>query len=321
MGRHGAERHAQERFGRVLHYMAAYCECEGKCPAFLAMPRAALCVYMHSVCTDVPRVWRYQLCLASYNLQVPTQKGFIPLCISVMEPGADPETGEPTGQAGSLSHRYMYVVDADAQGAWAGHCGFVAVNARPWYSTQQINMHASIHLSSRPPARHSSIHVIIHTRGLGTCAVLIRADTYVLLCLLRVSSPEVLTETGECFPSMTSFVRNSPNLMTEVTTYKFPHAATRPHMLEYLDAETAKQRGLNAVSLGGEKPPPLSALAGHGRGLCQEIISPPPGFQDRLGSPNTQTLTDCICVFGGAAVQDHWHASLLRGLLKLVGII
>ena len=114
-------------------------------------------------------VWRYQLCLASYNLQLPTQKGFIPLCISVMEPVVDPETGKPTGQAtGSLSHRYIYVVDADAQGAWAGQCGFVAVNARPWYSTLQ--MHASIRLSFLPsflpPARHSSIHVMIHTLGL-----------------------------------------------------------------------------------------------------------------------------------------------------------
>ena len=105
--------------------------------------------------------------------------------------------------------------------------------------------------------------------------MLIRADTNDLVVLFRVSSPEVLTETGECFPSMTSFVRNSPNLMTEVTTYKFPHAATRPHMLAYVDAEMAKQRELNAVSHQKRKPPPLSALLGHGRGYCRTIYSPP----------------------------------------------
>ena len=63
----------------------------------------------------------------------------------------------------------------------------------------------------------------------------------------RVSSPEVLMETGECFTSMESFVKNSPDLINEITTYRFPFAATRPHMLAYLDEEMAKQRQLNAV--------------------------------------------------------------------------
>ena len=55
-------------------------------------------------------------------------------------------------------------------------------------------------------------------------------------------------ETGECFTSMTSFVHNSPDLINEVTTYRFPFAATRPHMLAYLDEEMAKQRELIAAS-------------------------------------------------------------------------
>jgi hypothetical protein len=141
--------------------------------------------------------------------------------------------------------------------------------------------------------------------------VLIRANTYVLLVLLRVSSPEVLTETGECFPSMTSFVHNSPNLTTEITTYKFPHAATRPHMLAYLDAEMAKQRELNAVSHKRKPPPPCW---GTGEAFAEQIIPP-----SRDSRPHADTV--CICFWGGVAVQDHWHASLLRGLLKFVGII
>jgi hypothetical protein len=303
--------------------MAAYCGCEGKNPAFVAILRAALSLSLslslslYSVFTNVHRVWRYQLRLASYNLQLPTQKGFIPLCISVMEPVADPETGKPTGQAGSLSHRYIYVVDADAQGAWAGQCGFVAVNARPWYSTLQINMHASIHLSirrpsARPPLIYPCDHcTIINTLGLGTCAVLIRANTYVLLVLLRVSSPEVLTETGECFPSMTSFVRNSPNLMTEVTTYKFPQAATRPHMLAYLDAEMAKQRELNAVSHKRKPPPPC---CGTGEAFAEQIIAP-----SRDPRPFADTV--CICFFGGGCCARSLALKSAQGFSEIFCII
>ena len=58
--------------------------------------------------------------------------------------------------------------------------------------------------------------------------------------------------TGECFESMDSFVHNSPDLMNEVTTYRFPFAATRPHMLAYLDEEMAKQRQL--IAAGEQKP-------------------------------------------------------------------
>lgn len=49
------------------------------------------------------------------------------------------------------------------------------------------------------------------------------------------SAPDVLMGLDECFENMKSFISSSPDLIKENETYRFEYAATRPHMLQYLD--------------------------------------------------------------------------------------
>jgi hypothetical protein len=124
-------------------------------------------------------IWRPSPALTT-KLEV--RKGFNPLCLSIREPLFDRAAGKYTRRAGAISHRYVYVVDGNAEGQWRGKQGSVAVAGAPWFS-----------------------------------------------------SPHVLMEKNECFESLKSFISFSPDLIKEIETYRFEYAATRPHMLQYLD--------------------------------------------------------------------------------------
>ena len=125
-------------------------------------------------------------------MQIQTQQGFTPLCVSIIEPVVDPSTREFTREGGKLSHRYIFVVNGSAEGSWAKARGSVVVNDKPW-----------------------------------------------------TSDAHTLRQGGNCFESLDAFIRQSPDLMKEITTYKFPSTATKPYMMEYLEKEMLKLKSVN----------------------------------------------------------------------------
>ena len=118
----------------------------------------------------------YLLWRPSPSIYIRAQKGFIPLCISIVEPTIDPETRQFSRCGDKLSHRYIFFVDGTAAGPWGDSRGTVAVSDEPWNS-----------------------------------------------------DPKLAMASGECFESLDSFIKQSPDLIKEITTYRFPAAAMVAH--------------------------------------------------------------------------------------------
>ena len=131
----------------------------------------------------------YLLWRPSPSIYIRAQKGFIPLCISIVEPTIDPETRQFSRCGDKLSHRYIFFVDGTAAGPWGDSRGTVAVSDEPWNS-----------------------------------------------------DPKLAMASGECFESLDSFIKQSPDLIKEITTYRFPAAATKPHVFEFLEEKLAASR-------------------------------------------------------------------------------
>jgi len=128
-------------------------------------------------------VWR-----PNTSLEVPTEVGFVPLCISLIKP-EDQAQEVAAFEATKISHKFFYVVDATAKGPWRAIAGSVVAGEKPWR-----------HIPQDFP-----------------------------------DNPSL----GDIFASLDEFIKLSPDLDREITTYKFPAAATRPFMKEWLDGQMA----------------------------------------------------------------------------------
>jgi hypothetical protein len=67
------------------------------------------------------------------NSQFECRRGFLPLIISVLKStGRDPATAISNTEAAKISHRYVYAIDATAEGTWKEISGSIVAGVTPW---------------------------------------------------------------------------------------------------------------------------------------------------------------------------------------------
>jgi len=67
-------------------------------------------------------------------MNIDSRTGFLPLCISLVEPLLNPVSGLRTREGGRVVHRLVYLVDTNAEGkgSWRPFRGAVVATVKPW---------------------------------------------------------------------------------------------------------------------------------------------------------------------------------------------